>query len=76
MKIVELIEALQKLDPDMQVLLSSDPEGNSYRTLHYVEGEMYVSKEDGYRINDVWDAESLEEYDLDFEDYSKVVVLY
>lgn len=33
MRVRDLIEALQKLDPLTLVVLSSDAEGNSYRTL-------------------------------------------
>jgi hypothetical protein len=33
MKVSELIKALQKLDPDLEVYMSVDDEGNSYRRL-------------------------------------------
>lgn len=33
MIVKELIEALQKLDPDLTVVMSRDPEGNSYSEL-------------------------------------------
>lgn len=37
MKVRELIEKLQTQDPEDVVLLSADPEGNSFGTVHDVE---------------------------------------
>lgn len=44
----ELIEALQKLDQDSIIVMSSDPEGNSYDTLCSIEPMMYADGEIGY----------------------------
>lgn len=37
MKIKDLIEQLQKLDPELLVVLSKDEEGNGYSELAYIE---------------------------------------
>lgn len=37
MKIKELIAELQKLDQEKEVLVSKDPEGNSFRTIDGVD---------------------------------------
>jgi hypothetical protein len=46
MLVRELIEELSKYNPDLVVVLASDPEGNSYNEVSCVEGE-----------NNVWDGE-------------------
>ncbi len=46
MKVKDLIKALSKQDPNRVVILSSDPEGNSYDALHSLSTCAYT-KEDG-----------------------------
>ena len=36
MKIKELIQELKKLNPENEILISGDPEGNDYRTVDFV----------------------------------------
>jgi len=49
MKVSELIERLISLDPDLQVILQRDPEGNGYSPLSGVDGEdvLYGEGDDG-----------------------------
>ncbi len=44
MKVFQLINELSDLDPEAEVVLQGDPEGNSYHTVRGVEGSMvYIS---------------------------------
>lgn len=60
MKVCELIETLQALDPDMKVIVSGDAEGNTYNFLAVAEASDYIL--DGRQIevchpDDVQDGE-------------------
>lgn len=52
MKVFELIEELQKIDPETEVYLQEDPEGNGYAELYCVDSEC------------VWDGEMETMYSL------------
>jgi hypothetical protein len=72
MTVKELIEKLQKIkDQDMLVLVSSDPEGNSFDTLGLV-SESFARK-DGYNW-EVYDEDDIENYAI--EDVQPVVVIW
>lgn len=65
-----LIEELQKLPQNLKVIVSSDPEGNSFNNLQGVDLTHY----DGEFI---LDKEDLQEYiDDDFDEIEEVVVLW
>ena len=49
MKVKELIEELQKLDKDMEIILSSDEEGNNYSPLDEDYSIGYYIPENTYR---------------------------
>ena len=58
MRAFELIAFLQKLPDDPLVILSSDPEGNSYHQLSaYVEVGMIFFSETGEQFDPNWSAE-------------------
>ena len=55
MKVKELIEALKDCDPEMEVILQKDPEGNSYSYLSGVDPSAIEVKSGKYEI-DVYDS--------------------
>lgn len=46
MKIAALIKKLQKLNPNLDIILSSDSEGNCYKELDFLESCLYVKTYD------------------------------
>lgn len=53
MKIHQLIKKLEKFDPNLHVVQSSDPEGNHFhpsstdiQKFHYLDGELYENSEE------------------------------
>lgn len=63
MKVKKLIQKLQKLDQDLEVVLSSDPEGNSFDTLTDVD----------YDKNNLFDTENREFVDaVDLDEEQKL----
>jgi len=80
MKIKDLIKDLSLLDPELEVVLSSDEEGNSYSLLAGVQQELKVVDHDdptAYYVDIVHDNNDLKELQKEF-DVSAVpaVVLY
>lgn len=79
MNIKELKEIIQELPDDMEVILSSDEEGNSYfPAQNYNSSSIY---EDGNVIETKWSAEDNDfESEKAFETYiknrNKVLILY
>jgi hypothetical protein len=65
MKVAELILELQKLDPQMEAVMSSDSEGNSYSPVAGVGEGLYVA-ENSYRgeLYALDDADELDEDDV------------
>lgn len=43
MKIKELMEILKDLDPELDIIVSEDPEGNHYQHLHAYCSDMYYT---------------------------------
>jgi hypothetical protein len=87
MKIKDLIrelQALEKFNPDMEVFLQKDPEGNGYSPLQGVDGDVivrYDSHEGDYQIYDTnWTPDEacmeLEEWEQFLGDNMTSVVLY
>lgn len=72
MKVCDLIEELKQLDPDMEVVMSSDAEGNSYSPLSGY-GVGYYVKENSWS-GEWWDEDDLSPLDFDEEkDYYDIV---
>jgi hypothetical protein len=59
MKVKELIEKLQEFPSDLEVLLSSDPEGNCYRRVFTIDGPYGLVNYDSNKtiIDDVVDID-------------------
>jgi len=79
MKVRELIEQLQKLDPELQVIKQKDDEGNGFSQIYGLDGDAYSPNPDAYDAevyasDDV--DEMVEEYEEDRDSYKRVVVLY
>ena len=81
MNIKELKEKIQDLPDDMEVILSSDEEGNSYLPLRVVDDNCVFEKNDGYFVsldfsakNNGFDSE--EEYDEFKKKNPRVLTLY
>jgi len=60
MKVSELIEQLQKLNPDALVVLQKDSEGNGYSPLAGAEGAIYIAESSysGDVLTPSWSAEA------------------
>jgi hypothetical protein len=82
MKVSEAIEFLETLDPDATLVVSSDEEGNEYRTAHI--DDMNWGEVDGrywsvYADEDVTDSEEEAEHEYDLYwtgDLERVVVVW
>ena len=72
MKVKKLIEELSKLDPEAEVILQKDSEGNGYKSLYGVDGNAVTIREDGeYSVYDAdWTAD---EADMDEKDWNKIL---
>jgi hypothetical protein len=69
MKVSKLIEELSTLDPDLEVILSSDPEGNDFSFLDEVAISLFATS--GYEIWTVHPDDADE-----YEDLKEGVVLW
>lgn len=54
MKVKELMKKLNKLDPESEVYLLKDPEGNGFNKPYYVDGNCVYYNEDIYSLS--WSA--------------------
>lgn len=71
MKVSELIEKLQELDPELKIYLSKDEEGNGFSTL--------VDVEESFFYTDDYESRPIHPDDLpEYDDYKlfKAVVLW
>lgn len=73
MKIKDLIKKLNKLDPDSEIILSSDSEGNSFNYLNNIESNLFVYQVQGQV--ELCDKDELRDIDECFEP-QKCVVLF
>lgn len=81
MKVRELIEQLEQLDPELDVFKQKDDEGNGYSAVNGADDDSFIDKS----IVNAWEVEVLtkedvgymiEEYGGDEDQYRKVVVIY
>lgn len=74
MKIKQLIQKLQKLDPNAEVILPSDAEGNSFNRLYQMGECLYVKSiektEFGILEREIELGDSVEDFE-DLEGYTK-----
>lgn len=73
MKVKELIEALMVLDPDMEVILQKDAEGNGYSPLAGADPDgIYIPETAwyGYVYDSNWTAE---EADMDEDEWEEML---
>ena len=49
MLVKEMIAKLQVMNPDIEVWVSSDGEGNSYESVHYLRA-VFMEQEEGYVV--------------------------
>ena len=61
MKVKELIKELSLLDPELNVMLQKDPEGNGYSSLEGAEKAVYDGFESVYNLENTADDNCLEE---------------
>lgn len=82
MKVKHLIEELHKLDPNAEVILQKDSEGNGYSPLNGVDGDTVYIKENSWSgsvYNTNWSADDA---DMEEKEWKKIlkrkrsVVLY
>lgn len=74
MTVGELIEELKKFDPNMEVVLQKDPEGNGYEYLSGADPQGIVIEEE-FNI-DVYDGNwTAEEAGMDEEDWQHYLTL-
>lgn len=69
----ELISELKQIEGDLEILLSADDEGNSFRRLTEIAVDKY--HEDGHEI-DVLHPDDVEEYEEDGEPLPEGIVLW
>lgn len=73
MKVSELIEELQGLDPNMDIYLQKDAEGNGYEPLRVADPTCIVREEGGYGEFEVYsDSYSADEADMSEEEWAEV----
>jgi hypothetical protein len=75
MKVKELIIELQAMDPEMEIILQGDPEGNDY---HECRGSdlCYYDKTEGLLALEFYSDKSEAEADLDAENIITGCVIY
>lgn len=79
MIVKDLIKRLQQLDPNSEVLMQKDDEGNGYRTLNGVDEDEAIKVDyDDYVFLSQYGSvqEMQEDYDLEELDFFSVSVLY
>lgn len=82
MKVKKLLKLLEKIDPNAEVILSSDSEGNSFSLLAYVSDENagYIKEFGGIQLVDRELTEELKEQGMTNEDVNpkakKCVILW
>jgi hypothetical protein len=73
MKVKELIEELSKLDPESQVILQKDAEGNGYSPLYAVDGDA-VYLPDSTWSGDVYSTNwTADDADMDAEEWAETL---
>lgn len=72
MKVKELIEALQKIDPECEVILQKDSEGNGYSPLEDIDDDaIYIANNDW--SGDVYSLQwTAEEVDIDEDEWEDI----
>lgn len=84
MRVQTLIDLLQTVDPDLHVVISTDPEGNGFYALSQIDDLRYVeSPVDRWYHEDTYEASEITEYNDDVADepyiypgYEKVLILW
>lgn len=74
MKVKELIEILKKADQEAKVLVSSDPEGNSFQHFEGITLDGRII-EDGYDVEWIGPDDAKEE-GIDITDLEKCIILW
>jgi hypothetical protein len=77
MKVRDLIKEFELLDPDLDVYIAADSEGNMFNKFSDIgEGYIEVLEHNKYmsRVDCLYNEEDLKEYDI--EDFRKVIVLW
>ncbi len=72
MKVKELMNELKDVDPEREVVLSKDAEGNDYRFLYTLDTDMFFDTKELY----VFDEEERKEEHYPTKDCVKAVVLW
>ena len=67
----QLIKQLQKIKGNPNIVMSSDPEGNSFSTLYEVDGEIGYFDEENREFIDTEDMQ-----EEDYDKYTKSIVLW
>lgn len=73
MKVKKLIEELQKCNPDLEVILQSDAEGNGYSPLYSLDDNCVYEKEtnwSGFVYDTNWTAD---EADMTEKEWKKIL---
>lgn len=77
MKAGELIKALQNVDANMLVVMSSDGEGNAFSPVADIDRAMYVAEStwSGYLVYDDEEEDDEEAYEIE-DEFEEVVVIW
>lgn len=54
MKVKELVDKLQNCNPEEEVYVAADSEGNNFRELYGVDNDFALETGDGYRAHGPW----------------------
>lgn len=78
MKVKELIEQLKDMDPELDVWLQKDPEGNGYENVYCVTDRFLIDENDDFWYLD-WSASDADMKPQEWEEFknshSKVVMI-
>jgi len=76
MKVHEMIHILRGLDPDTEVVLSSDGEGNEYSSAAEISEAYAEPGWIGGRLEDILDEEDYDDEDEDLAGFTKIIVIW
>lgn len=72
MNVKELIDMLKKEDPEKEIILQSDPEGNSFSPVSRIDGDCVYDCDDHDKVYSLkWTAEDADMDEDEWEEFKK-----
>jgi hypothetical protein len=74
--VADMIAMLQQLPQDLEVYLSADAEGNSFKKAQPDAGTFFIEKSSAgaYEVEDIYNEDDVDTDDLD--DYTNIVIIW